>query len=271
VELDRGDVDLADAAAVRELVRDAAPRELYNLASPSFVPQSWRDPASVVRVAGLGIVNLLEAIRAVDPTIRLFQASSAAVFGDPVETPQTERTPYRARSPYGAAKAFADFLVAGYREQYGLHASCGILFNHESPRRSTEFLPAKVAHAAARIAAGTERELVLGDLDAARDWGYAPDYVEAMWLMLQQDEPDDYVIATGELHTVRELVELAFGHVGLEWEAHVRVDQSLVRQVDFALVGDASKARRVLGWAPSVAFDELVRLLVDAAAALTAS
>lgn len=267
VSVDRGGPDLTDGDAVRTLVSETAPAEIYNLASPSFVPQSWEDPESVVRVGALGVVQLLEAVRRIDPAIRVFHASSAAVFGEPVETPQTESTPYRARSPYGAAKAFADFLVAGYREQYGLHASCGILFNHESPRRPREFLPAKVAHAAAAIAAGGQEELVLGDLEARRDWGYAPDFVDAMWRMLQQDAPDDYVIATGELHSVRELVEIAFAHVGLDWREHVRVDDSLVRRVDHEIVGDATKARTTLGWEPSVTFDELVRLLVDAAAA----
>jgi GDPmannose 4,6-dehydratase len=265
VPVDRGGPDLTDAAAVRELIRSAAPREIYNLASPTFVPRSWEEPANVLQVGALAVVHLLEAVRDFDPTIRIFQASSAAVFGDPVETPQTETTPYRARSPYGAAKAFADFLVAGYRAQYGLHASCGILFNHESPRRPQEFLPAKVVHAAAAIARGNGGELVLGDLDGRRDWGYAPDFVEAMWLTLQQDEPDDYVIATGELHSVRELVEIAFTHVDLDWRDHVRIDESLVRRVDHPIVGDATRARTRLGWSPSVSFEELIELLVDAA------
>jgi GDPmannose 4,6-dehydratase len=271
VAVDRGGPDLTDSDAVYRLVREAEPREIYNLASPSFVPRSWEDPTSVVRVGCLAVVNLLEAVRVVDPTIRIFQASSASVFGDPVESPQTEHSPYRPRSPYGAAKAFADFVVAGYREQYGLHASCGILFNHESPRRPADFLPAKVARAAAAVAAGAADELLLGDLEAQRDWGYAPDFVEAMRLMLQQDEPDDYVVATGELHSVRELVELAFARVGVDWREYVRVDEALGRRVDYPIVGDATKARERLGWAPTVSFEELVGLLVDAAATQTSS
>jgi len=267
VTIDRGDVDLQDGAAVAALLRDAAPREVYNLASPSFVPQSWEEPLEVAQAIGVGLTVLLEAIRTVDPSIRLFQASSAEVFGMPAESPQRETTPYRPRSPYGAAKAYADFLVGSYRERHGLHASSGILFNHESPRRPTSFLPSKVAHGVAAIAAGREQELVLGDLDARRDWGWAPDYVQAMWSMLQQDEPDDYVIATGELHSVRELVELAFAHVGLDWQHHVRIDESLLRGRDTAFVGDASKARERLGWEPTVRFEEFVVRLVDAARA----
>jgi GDPmannose 4,6-dehydratase len=265
VGVDRGDVDLLEQEAVARFLREARPRELYHLAGPSFVPRSWAEPLEHARVAAVGVTSLLEAIREVEPAIRLFYASSAEVFGVPDETPQTESTPFRPLSPYGAAKAYGNFLVLGYRRRYGLHASCGILFNHESPRRSVEFLPSKVAHGAAAIAAGRERELVLGDLDAERDWGYAPDYVEAMWLMLQQDEPDDYVVATGELHTVQELVELAFAHVGLDWREHVRVDESLQRAEKAKLVGDASKARERLGWKPTVTFEELVGLLVDTA------
>jgi GDPmannose 4,6-dehydratase len=267
VGIDRGDMDLLDADAVLGLLREAAPREVYNLASPSFVPRSWDAPVEVAMLGAVGSTLMLEAIRQVDPAIRFFQASSADVFGIPEETPQAETTPIRPTSPYGAAKAYATFMTAAFRARYGLHASAAILFNHESPRRSTEFLPAKVAHGVAAIAAGREEELVLGDLDAQRDWGYAPDYAEAMWLMLQQDQPDDYVIATGEVHSVRELVEIAFHHVGLDWREHVRVDQSLVRGQDYQLIGDASKARDRLGWKPSVTFEELVVLLVDAASA----
>jgi GDPmannose 4,6-dehydratase len=271
VGVDRGDTDLAARAAVERLLRDAQPHELYNLAAPSFVPASWDDPEEALRVAGVGVGVILAAIAHVDPAIRFFQASSAEVFGTPVDVPQSEATPYRPRSPYAAAKACADFLVASYREHRGLHASCGILFNHESPRRPAHFLPAKVAHAAAAIAAGREHELVLGDLEAERDWGYAPDYVDAMWRIVRHDEPGDYVVATGECHTVRELVAVAFDHVGLDWRDHVRVDASLVRGSARRLVGDASKARRVLGWAPSIGFEQLVRLLVDAARTHTAS
>jgi GDPmannose 4,6-dehydratase len=265
VGIDRGDVDLLDADAVRAALRDAAPREVYNLASPSFVPRSWEQPVEVAQLGTVGVTLMLEAIRDVDPAIRLCQASSAEVFGVPVETPQSESTPFRPTSPYGAAKAYGSFITAAYRSKYRLHASSAILFNHESPRRSTDFLPAKVAHGVAAIAAGREHELVLGDLDAQRDWGYAPDFVEAMWLMLQQDEPGDYVIATGELHSVGEFVELAFAHAGLDWRAHVRVDESLVRGQNYELVGDASKARDRLGWKPTVTFEQLVGLLVNAA------
>jgi GDPmannose 4,6-dehydratase len=247
------------------LLRDVEPGEVYNLAAPSFVPASWDEPVEVARFAAVGLTVLLEAVREVNPAIRLFHASSAEVYGVPAETPQTEATAICPISPYGAAKAHGNFIVAAYRRRYGLHASCGILFNHESPRRSTDFLPSKVAHGVAAIAAGRQSVLVLGDLDVQRDWGYAPDYVEAMRLMLQQDEPDDYVVSTGELHTVQELVELAFAHAGLDWRAHVRVDESLKRGQDYKLVGDASKARQRLGWKPSVTFEELVALLVDAA------
>ena len=263
--VDRGDVDLLDRAAVADLVRGVEPREIYNLASPSFVPASWDDPVEVARLVAVGLTVLLEAIREVDPAIRLFQASSAEVYGVPAETPQSEDTPIRPVSPYGAAKAYGNFIVAAYRRRHGLHAGSGILYNHESPRRSADFLPSKVAQGVAAIAAGRQRELVLGDLHAQRDWGYAPDYVEAMWLMLQQDEPGDYVVATGELHSVQELVELAFERVGLDWRDYVRVDESLRRGQDYQLVGDASKARDRLGWRPTVGFEELVALLVDAA------
>ena len=264
VGVDRNDVDLTDAAAVEALLRDAAPSEVYNLASPTFVPASWDDPAEALS-ACVAVGVLLGAIVRVDPSIRYFQASSSEVFGAPDEVPQSEHTRYSPRSPYAASKACADHLVAAYRERHALHASSGILFNHESPRRPAHFLPAKVAHGARAIAAGRADELVLGNLDAQRDWGWAPDYVRAMWLMLQQNEPDDYVVATGELHTVRELVEIAFARVGLDWRDHVRIDASLVRPDDRRLVGDATKARERLGWEPSVTFEELVQLLVDAA------
>jgi GDPmannose 4,6-dehydratase len=263
--VDRGDVDLLDPSAVASLLREVEPAEVYNLASPSFVPASWQEPVEATRLATAGLTVLLEAVRGIDPAVRIFQASSAEVYGEPAETPQTERTPLRPISPYGAAKAYGNFIVDAYRRRYGLHASCGILYNHESPRRPSEFLPSKVAHGVASIEAGRQSELVLGDLDARRDWGYAPDYVEAMWLMLQQDEPGDYVVATGEPHTVQELVELAFAHAGLDWREHVRVDESLRRGQGYQLVGDASKARERLGWKPSVTFEQLVALLVDAA------
>jgi GDPmannose 4,6-dehydratase len=265
VGIDRGDVDLTDAEAVTALVRTETPDELYHLASPSFVPRSWEDPVESTRVGTLAAVALLEAVRRVDPSTRVVHASSAEIFGAPAETPQRETTPIRPQSPYGAAKAFATFLVAAYRERYGLHAGSAILFNHESPRRPVDFLPAKVARGVADIAAGRTGELVLGDLDASRDWGYAPDYVQAMRLMARQETAGDYVIATGELHTVEELVELAFRHAGLDWRDHVRVDDSLKRGDTYALVGDASKAQTELGWKPTVTFAGLVALLVDAA------
>jgi GDPmannose 4,6-dehydratase len=259
--------DLLDRTALVEVLREHAPREVYNLASPSFVPRSWEYPVETAEFAAVGVTSLLEAIRAVDPSIRVYQASSSEIFGEPAETPQTESTPLAPVTPYGVAKAYGHFIIGSYRRRYGLHASGGILYNHESPRRPLDFLPSKVAHGVASIAAGRDVELVLGDLDAQRDWGYARDYVEAMWQIVQQDESHDYVIATGELHTVRELVEVAFGHVGLDWREHVRVDESLKRgQAELhRLVGDASVAREQLGWSPSVSFEELVALLVDAA------
>ncbi|HET6946147.1 MAG TPA: GDP-mannose 4,6-dehydratase [Gaiellaceae bacterium] len=263
------EVDLLDADAVVRLLREHRPQEVYNLASPSFVPRSWEHPLETAGAGTIGVTALLEAVRAVDDEIRLFQASSSEIFGEPVEVPQTEATPLAPLTPYGAAKAYAHFLVRAYRRRYGLHASSGILYNHESPRRPETFLPSKVAHAVVRIERGEERELVLGDLDAQRDWGYACDYVEAMRLVVQQNEPDDYVIASGEQHSVRELVELAFAHAGLDWREHVRVDESLKRGPSelHHLVGDASKARERLGWAPTLTFQELVALLVDAARA----
>ena len=263
------EVDLLDQAALAGVLRKHRPQEVYNLASPSFVPRSWEHPVETAEFAAVGVTSLLEAIRAVEDGIRVYQASSSEIFGEPAEVPQSESTPLAPVTPYGVAKAYGHFIIGSYRRRYGLHASAGILYNHESPRRPESFLPSKVAHAVARIASGAESELQLGDLDAQRDWGYACDSVEAMRLMLQQDEPGDYVIATGELHSVRELVEVAFSHVGLDWQDHVRVDESLKRgQAELHhLVGDASKARRELGWKPSVTFEELVALLVDGAAA----
>ncbi len=261
--------DLLHQDALVAVLRAHRPREVYNLASPSFVPMSWREPVATAEFAAVGVTSLLEAIRAVDPAIRVYQASSSEIFGEPAEVPQTEDTRLAPVTPYGVAKAYGHFIIGSYRRRYGLHASCGILYNHESPRRPVDFLPSKVAHAAAAISLGLERELALGDLDAQRDWGYARDYVEAMWRIVQRDEPADYVIATGELHSVRELAEVAFAHVGLDWQEHVRVDESLKRgQAELHhLVGDASRARHELDWRPSIAFQELVRLLVDAARA----
>jgi GDPmannose 4,6-dehydratase len=262
------EVDLLDQAALAGVLREHRPREVYNLASPSFVPRSWEHPVETAEFAAVGVTSLLEAIRAVDGGIRVYQASSREIFGEPAEVPQSESTPLAPVTPYGGAKAYGHFIIGSYRRRYGLHASAGILYNHESPRRPENFLPSKVAHAVARIAGGEASKLQLGDLDAQRDWGYACDSVEAMRLILQQDEPGDYVIATGELHSVRELVEVAFSHVGLDWQDHVGVDESLKRgQAELHhLVGDASKARERLGWRPTVTFEELVALLVDAAA-----
>jgi GDPmannose 4,6-dehydratase len=261
------EVDLIDQDALAATLRAHRPTEVYNLASPSFVPRSWEYPVETAEFAAVGVTSLLEAVRAVDTGIRIYQASSSEIFGEPAEVPQTESTPLRPVTPYGVAKSYGHFIVGSYRRRYGLHASGGILYNHESPRRPVDFLPSKVAHAAAAISLGLETELMLGDLDAQRDWGYAKDYVDAMWRIVQRDEPGDYVIATGELHTVRELTEIAFAHVSLDWQAHVRVDDTLKRgQAELHhLVGDAAKARETLGWQPTVGFEELVRLLVDAA------
>jgi GDPmannose 4,6-dehydratase len=262
-------VDLLDESALRDALREHRPREVYNLASPSFVPASWDEPVKTAEFAAVGVTALLEAIRAVDPVTRVYQASSSEIFGEPTEVPQTETTPLHPVTPYGVAKAYGHLIVGSYRRRYGLHASCGILYNHESPRRPRDFVPSKVAYAAAAISLGLEEDVALGDLSARRDWGYAGDYVEAMWLMLQRDEPGDFVVAGGAVHSVEELVEIAFAHVGLDWREHVRVDQSLLRGAAelHDLVGDASKARRELGWAPRVGFEDLVRLLVDAAVA----
>ncbi|MEP6893443.1 MAG: GDP-mannose 4,6-dehydratase [Gaiellaceae bacterium] len=261
------EADLLDQASLARALRATEPREVYNLASPSFVPRSWDEPVLTAEFAAVGVTSLLEAVREVDPSIRFYQASSSEIFGEPWETPQTERTPLSPVTPYGVAKAYGHFIIASYRRRYGLHGSCGILFNHESPRRPLDFLPRKVAQAAAAISLGLETELILGDLDSRRDWGYALDYVRAMWLMLAQDEPGDFVIATGVSHSVGELVECAFAHVGLDWQTHVRTDPTFRRGAAelHDLVGDAAKAREQLGWAPSVSFEELVRLLVDAA------
>ncbi len=261
--------ELLDAGALAGLLRELRPHEVYNLASPSFVPRSWQRPVETAEFAAVGVTALLEAVRAVDPGIRVYQASSSEIFGEPVESPQTESTPLAPLTPYGVAKAYGHFIARSYRRRYGLHVGCGILYNHESPRRPLDFVPSKVAHGAAAASLGLARELPLGDLDAERDWGYAGDYVEAMWLMVQRDEPDDFVVASGELHSVRELAELAFAHVGLDWREYVRVDESLKRgEAELhRLVGDATKARETLGWRPRVGFEELVRLLVDAAVA----
>jgi GDPmannose 4,6-dehydratase len=242
---------------------------VYNLAAQSFVPTSWQQPVLTGEFTAIGVTRVLDAIRIIDPSIRFYQASSSEMFGKVVETPQRESTPFYPRSPYGVAKVYGHWITVNYRESYGLHATSGILFNHEGPRRGLEFVTRKISNAVAKIKLGLADELRLGNLDAKRDWGYAGDYVEAMWLMLQQDQPDDYVVATGETHSVREFCELAFNRVGLDWEKYVVVDEKYFRpaEVDL-LVGDSSKARRVLDWEPQTSFESLVHLMVDADVAL---
>jgi GDPmannose 4,6-dehydratase len=258
--------DLLDQMSLVRALRSCRPHEVYNLASVSFVPASWDQPILTAEFAAVGVTTLLESIREVDSTIRFYQASSSEIFGEPVETPQTETTPLAPLTPYGVAKAYGHYITRSYRARYGLHGSSGILYNHESPRRPLDFLPRKVAHGAAAIALGLEGELWLGDLAARRDWGYAGDYVRAMWLIVQQDEPDDYVIASGESHSVEELVSCAFRRVDLDWRDYVHVDESLVRGKAelHHLVGDPARARNRLGWEPTVRFEELVHMLVDA-------
>ena len=264
VELLQADV-LSELSLV-DVITSCRPHEVYNLASPSFVPMSWRQPVLTAEFAAVGCTVLLEAIRRVDTEIRFYQASSSEIFGEPREVPQTEVTPLAPVTPYGVAKAYAHFITLSYRRRYGLHASSGILYNHESSRRPLDFVTRKISRAAAAISLGLEYEVALGDLDSRRDWGYAGDYVRAMWLMLQRDAPADYVIATGESNSVRDLVELAFAYVDLDWTKHVRTDESLVRGKAelHHLVGDARKAREELGWSPTVDFEELVHMLVDA-------
>lgn len=261
--------DLLDQVSLLSILQEHRPTEVYNLAAQSFVPTSWEQPVLTGEFTALGVTRMLDAIRTVDPSIRFYQASSSEMFGKVVEVPQRETTPFYPRSPYGVAKVYGHWITVNYRESYGLHATSGILFNHEGPRRGIEFAPRKISHGVARIKAGLADELRLGNLDAKRDWGFAGDYVEAMWLMLQQDKPDDYVIATGETHSVRHFCELAFDYVGLDWEKHVTVDERFFRpaEVDM-LVGDASKARQVLGWEPRTTFEGLVKLMVDADLAL---
>jgi GDPmannose 4,6-dehydratase len=264
VELRQADV--LDELSLVDVLSSCRPHEVYNLASPSFVPMSWRQPVLTAEFAAVGCTALLEAIRRVDDEIRFYQASSSEIFGEPREVPQNEETPLAPVTPYGVAKAYAHFITRSYRSRYGLHATSGILYNHESPRRPLDFVTRKISRAAAAISLGLEREVALGDLDARRDWGYAGDYVRAMWLMVQRETPSDYVVATGEAHSVRELAECAFSRAGLDWEEHVRVDETLVRGKAelHDLVGDASKAREELGWAPTLDFEGLVHLLVDA-------
>src|SRR5450755_3504454 len=261
--------DLLDQRSLVDALRAAKPDEIYNLAAMSFVAVSWIQPTLTAEFTGVGVTRVLEAVREVCPEARFYQASSSEMFGKVLEVPQTEATPFYPRSPYGVAKVYGHFITVNYRESYGLHATCGILFNHESPRRGLEFVTRKITWHAAAIKLGLADRLTLGNLDAERDWGYAKDYVEAMWLMLQQDEPSDYVVATGIAHSVRDCVEVAFEHVGLPLGDHVVLDPAYLRPAEVEhLVGDASKAKRVLGWEPEVSFEQLIRMMVDADLAL---
>lgn len=258
--------DLLDQLSIIEVMREVKPTEVYNLAAMSFVPTSWKQPVLTGEFTGIGVTRVLEAIRLLDPKgIRFYQASSSEMFGKVKETPQRETTPFHPRSPYGVAKVYGHWITVNYRESYNMFCCSGMLFNHESERRGKEFVTRKVTDGVARIKRGQAKELRLGNLEAKRDWGHARDYVRAMWLMLQHDQPDDYVVATGETHSVRELVEVAFGHVGLDWKKHVVMDPALVRPAEVDLLfGDPSKARRVLGWAPEITFEQLVCGMVDA-------
>ncbi|MCH7874342.1 MAG: GDP-mannose 4,6-dehydratase [Gemmatimonadetes bacterium] len=257
--------DLLDQHSLTTVIGDVKPDEIYNLAAQSFVPTSWSQPVLTGEFTALGVTRLLEAVRLASPGARFYQASSSEMFGKAVQTPQNERTPFYPRSPYGVAKVYGHWITVNYRESYGIHAVSGILFNHESPRRGLEFVTRKISHAVARIKLGLDDELRLGNLDARRDWGYAGDYVKAMWSMLQQPEPADYVVGTGETHTVRAFVERAFRHVGLDWQDHVQIDPALVRPAEVDLLqADAAKAREQLGWEPAVSFDDLVVMMVDA-------
>ncbi len=257
--------DLLDQPSLTTALTESEPDEVYNLAAQSFVPTSWTQPVLTAEFTAVGVTRLLEAIRQVDRTIRFYQASSSEMFGKVLEVPQSEVTPFYPRSPYGVAKVYGHFITVNYRESYDIHCSSGILFNHESPRRGLEFVTRKVSDGVARIKLGLAGDLPMGNLDSKRDWGFAGDYVEAMWMMLQQDEPDDYVVATGETHTVERLVEVAFSHVGLDWKDHVTLDPRFVRpaEVDL-LIGDPAKAAAKLGWTPTVKFEQLVQMMVDA-------
>lgn len=257
--------DLLDQYSLNQALLEAEPDEVYNLAAQSFVPTSWNQPVLTGEITALGVVRVLEAIRMVNPKIKFYQASSSEMFGQVVETPQTEKTRFHPRSPYGVAKVYGHYITVNYRESYNIFACSGILFNHESPRRGLEFVTRRITHGVARIHLGLQKELTLGNLDSKRDWGFAGDYVEAMQLILQQSKADDYVVATGESHSVKEFVQLAFSAIGISnWEKYVRVDKKLFRpaEVDF-LVGDASKARTVLGWKPKTTFSQLVTMMVE--------
>ena len=256
--------DLLDQSSLAAALTESEPDEVYNLAAQSFVPTSWTQPVLTAEFTSVGVTRLLEAIRQVNPRVRFYQASSSEMYGKVREVPQGEDTPFYPRSPYGVAKVYGHFITVNYRESYDMHCTSGILFNHESPRRGLEFVTRKVSNGVARIKLGLQTELAMGNLEAQRDWGFAGDYVEAMWLMLQQDEPDDYVIATGETHSVERLVEVAFAHAGLDWHDHVKMDERFVRpaEVDL-LIGDRSKAENELGWTPTVGFEQLVQMMVD--------
>lgn len=256
--------DLLDQVSLIQALREHQPEEVYNLAAQSFVQTSFGQPVLTGETTALGVTRLLDAVRIVDPTIRFYQASSSEMFGQVVEVPQTESTPFHPRSPYGVAKVYGHWITVNYRESYDLHASSGILFNHESPRRGLEFVTRKITHGAARIKLGAQTELALGNLDAKRDWGFAGDYVDAMWRMLQQPTPGDYVVCSGETHSVREFCRLAFGHLGLDYEQHVVIDERFFRpaEVDL-LVGDYAKATTVLDWRPGTSFEDLVTMMVD--------
>jgi GDPmannose 4,6-dehydratase len=257
--------DLLDPPSLDAALREAQPSEVYNLAAQSFVPTSWNQPVLTAEFTAVGVTRMLEAIRAVDPTIRFYQASSSEMFGKVREVPQTELTPFHPRSPYGVAKVYGHYITVNYRESYDLYAVSGILFNHESPRRGLEFSTRKISDGVARIKLGMTDELRLGNLDAERDWGFAGDYVEAMWMMLQQDEASDYVVATGEPHSVRQFAQIAFERAGLDWEQYVVMDPRFLRPAEVdQLIGDSSKARTQLGWEPRTSFRELAEMMVDA-------
>ena len=258
--------DLTDQTSLLNTVEEIKPAEVYNLASQSFVPTSWQQPVLTGDVTGIGVVRLLEAIRKVDDSIRFYQASSSEMFGISNESPQKESTPFYPRSPYGISKLYAHWITVNYRESYGLHSSSGLCFNHESPRRGLEFVTRKISDGVAKIHLGITNDLTLGNLDAMRDWGFAGDYVKAMWMMLQQEKPDDYVLATGETHTVREFVETAFDVVGINnWKKYVKIDKNLFRPAEVhKLCGDYSKARKELGWIPEISFEELIKMMVTA-------
>jgi GDPmannose 4,6-dehydratase len=261
--------DLLDQRSLVDALRDARPDEVYNLAAMSYVAVSWVQPTLTAEFTGTGVTRLLEALREVCPEARFYQASSSEMFGKVLEVPQTERTPFYPRSPYGVAKVYGHFITVNYRESYGLHATSGILFNHESPRRGLEFVTRKITWHAAAIRLGLQTRLKLGNLEAQRDWGFAGDYVRAMWLMLQQERPEDFVIATGTAHSVRECVEIAFDHAGLALDEHVELDPVLIRPAEVEhLIGDATKAKQLLGWQPEMSFEELIRMMVDADYAL---